>query len=175
VRYLEEAKSLGFPQAFFNLGCVYENGLLENKNLNEALMHYYKAGVKGDIQSRLKFAYQLMNQTSVVKDEYEDHYRMAHRWLDDIIHQIDLIENGGPGFTMLKTKYTTVQKAEALLYLGLMYEYGLGVVKNPRQSFNYYIDSSNFGYAAAKNKVGDCYFSGYGVKEDRKIAIGCYM
>jgi TPR repeat protein len=31
------------------------------------------------------------------------------------------------------------------------------------------------GYAAAKNKIGDCYFSGFGVKEDRKLAIGCYI
>lgn len=30
-------------------------------------MSYYKGGLKGDIQSRLKFAYQLMNQTSIMK------------------------------------------------------------------------------------------------------------
>jgi TPR repeat protein len=33
VRYLEEAKLLGFPQSFYNLGHVYENGLLGNRNL----------------------------------------------------------------------------------------------------------------------------------------------
>jgi TPR repeat protein len=31
------------------------------------------------------------------------------------------------------------------------------------------------GYGAAKNKIGDCYFSGFGVREDRKLAIGCYF
>ena len=30
------------------------------------------------------------------------------------------------------------------------------------------------GYASATNKIGDCYFSGFGVKQDRKLAIGCY-
>lgn len=31
------------------------------------------------------------------------------------------------------------------------------------------------GYSVAKNKVGDCYFSGYGVRQDIKLAIGCYL
>jgi hypothetical protein len=52
-----------------------------------------------------------MNQTSVVKDEYEEHYRMEHRWLNSIIHQIGLIEESGPGYAHLKTKYTSEQKA----------------------------------------------------------------
>ena len=30
-------------------------------------------------------------------------------------------------------------------------------------------------YSVAKHKIGDCYFSGFGVKEDRKLAIGCYV
>ena len=30
------------------------------------------------------------------------------------------------------------------------------------------------GYAPATNKIGDCYFSGFGVKQDRKLAVGCY-
>lgn len=33
-------------------------------------MNYYKGGLKGDLQSRLKFAYQLMNQTSIMKEQY---------------------------------------------------------------------------------------------------------
>ncbi len=55
-------------------------------------MNYYKGGLKGDLLSRLKFAYQLMNQTSIMKEQYEDHYRIAHRWLDSIIHKIDILE-----------------------------------------------------------------------------------
>jgi TPR repeat protein len=55
-----------------------------------------------------------------------------------------------------------------------MYEYGLGVEKNPKECFDYYTESSNYGYAPAKNKVGDCYFTGYGVKKDSRLAIGCY-
>jgi TPR repeat protein len=71
MKYLEEAKSLGFPQAYFNLGCLYESGMVGEREIREALNCYYQGGLKGDLQSRLKFAYQLMNQTSIVKDQYE--------------------------------------------------------------------------------------------------------
>jgi TPR repeat protein len=30
------------------------------------------------------------------------------------------------------------------------------------------------GNAAAKNKIGDCYYSGFGVSEDQKLAIKWY-
>jgi TPR repeat protein len=30
------------------------------------------------------------------------------------------------------------QKAEAVYYLGLMYEYGFGVDRSPKKAFNYY-------------------------------------
>lgn len=63
---------------------------MARKNPQEALMSFYKGGMKGDLQSRLKFAYQLMSQTSIMKDHYEDHYRMALRWLDSIVHRIDI-------------------------------------------------------------------------------------
>lgn len=33
MKYLEEAELLGFPQAYYNLGCVYESGLMGRKNL----------------------------------------------------------------------------------------------------------------------------------------------
>ncbi len=59
--------------------------------------------------------------------------------------------------------------------MGLMHEYAFGVEKSPKKAFNYFSQSSDLGYSAAKNKVGDCYFSGYGVRQDRRLAIGCYL
>jgi TPR repeat protein len=141
-------------------------------------MNYYKGGLKGDLQSRLKFTYQLMNQTSILKEHYVDHYRVAHKWMNSIIHQLhqlDRAEQSCSKGSQLKESHSPMQKAEALFYLGLMYEHGFGVERSHKQSFNYFTEASDLGYAAAKNKVGDCYFSGYGVREDRKLAIGCYL
>lgn len=60
----------GFSQSFYNLGCMYENGMLGRINSQQALLYFYNGGLKGDHYSRLKFAYQLMNQTSIMKEQY---------------------------------------------------------------------------------------------------------
>ena len=57
---------------------------------------------------------------------------------------------------------TSQQKAEAMFYLGLMYQFGFGVDKSKKKAFNYFLQSANLEHAAAKNKLGDCYFSGFG-------------
>jgi len=45
-----------------------------------------------------------------------------------------------------------------------MYEYGFGVDKSPKKAFYYYSSSADMEYPVAKNKIGDCYFSGFGVR-----------
>lgn len=80
-KYLEEAQMDGFPQAFYNLGCLHESGAAGRRDLEQALICFYNGGLKGDHMCRLKFAYQLINQTSIMKEEYEDHYRIAYAWL----------------------------------------------------------------------------------------------
>ena len=40
---------------------------------------------------------------------------------------------------------------------------------------NYFIESAELDHPAAKNKMGDCYFSGFGIRQDRKLAVGCYI
>lgn len=175
---------LGFPQAYFNVGHLYENGLLGRRNVQESLVKYYQGGMKGDIQSQLRFAYQLMNQTSIVKEKYQDHYKVAERWLDSIVYKKNTIQDRDlqqqqqydPSTSMsdIKPTHTAEQKAQALYYLGLMYENGFGVQKNKKKAFNYYSESDNLRYIPSKNKVGDCYYSGFGVKQDKKVAFGCY-
>lgn len=49
------------------MGCIYETGITGKKDDEEALMCYYHGGLKGDHQAKLKFAYHLMNQTSIYK------------------------------------------------------------------------------------------------------------
>ena len=108
-KYLEEAQLEGFPQAFYNLGCIYESGSIGKKDLEEALLCFYNGGLKGDHLCRLKFAYQLINQTSIMKEEYEDHYRIAYRWLENIVHKINISEENSSysGSSGIYNIYTT--------------------------------------------------------------------
>ena len=74
-----------------------------------------------------------------------------------------------------KNNKKKLQKGEALYYIGLFYEHGFGVEKSPKRAINYYLKASEVNYAPARNKMGDCYFSGYGISLNRELAIGCYL
>jgi len=54
-----------------------------------------------------------------------------------------------------------------MFYMGLFYEHGFGVEKSAKRAFNYFLQASELSYPPAKNKIGDCYFSGYAVPVNR--------
>ena len=67
ITYLEEAKEAGFSQAYYNLGSIFSKGLLSQKDSEKALAMFYEGSIKGDYKCKIKFAYELMNQTSIMK------------------------------------------------------------------------------------------------------------
>lgn len=67
IAYLEEAKEAGFSQAYYNLGSIFSKGLLSQKDSEKALTMFYEGSIKGDYKCKIKFAYELMNQTSIMK------------------------------------------------------------------------------------------------------------
>ena len=81
-----------------------------------------------------------MNQTSIEKEEFEDHYRLAQHWLEEVIQHLNAMEaeGGAPD----NVRRYEVEKAEAMFYLGLFYEHGFGVEKSPKRAFNYFLQSS---------------------------------
>lgn len=112
-----------------------------------------------------------MNQTSIMKEEYEDHYHLAIQWLESVVRKLTRFEE----MRHLEVEVTKLERSEALFYLGLFHEHGFGVEKSPKKSINYFIEASGLDFASAKNKIGDCYFSGFGLKQDRQLAVGCYL
>ena len=111
-----------------------------------------------------------MNQTSVHKEDYEEHYHLAVQWLDSVVRKLTLFNQ-----TVETDNILAEERGEALFYLGIFYENGFGVEKSPKTAVNYFLESSHLNYAAAKNKIGDCYFSGYGLELNRQLAVGCYL
>lgn len=88
IAYLEEAKEAGFSQAYYNLGIIFSKGLLSKKDTDLALKMFYEGSIKGDYKCKIKFAYELMNQTSIMKEEYEDHYHLAIQWLEGVVRKL---------------------------------------------------------------------------------------
>lgn len=65
---MTEAQEQGFSQAYYNLGMVYSKGLAGQRNSELALKMFYEGSLKGDYKCKIKFAYELMNQTSIMKE-----------------------------------------------------------------------------------------------------------
>ena len=88
MSYLQESSEAGFSEAFYNLGMVYSKGLVGQKRSEEALRMFYEGAVKKDFKCKVKFAYELMNQTSIMKEEYEDNYHLALQWLESVVRRL---------------------------------------------------------------------------------------
>ena len=56
--------------------------------------------------------------------------------------------------------------AEAQLFMGVLYRYGLAVEKNPQQSAYWYRRAAENGDVDAQNELGFFYELGWGVKQD---------
>jgi len=67
LAYLKEAEEQGFSQAYYNLGVIYSQGLLGEKQTELALNMFYEGSLRKDYKCKVKFAYELMNQTSILK------------------------------------------------------------------------------------------------------------
>lgn len=89
---------------------------------------FYQGGIRKDRKCKIRFAYELMNQTSIMKENYFDHYRLAIRWLESVINRLNIKEEAGLVDELDDNCIN--EKAEAYYYLGLMYEYGFGVERS---------------------------------------------
>lgn len=66
-----------------------------------------------------------MNQTSIQKEDFEDLYRLAQHWLEGVIQQLEVLGHSEADKSVIDK--SILEKAEAMLYVGLMYEHGFGV------------------------------------------------
>lgn len=65
-------------------------------------------------------------------------------------------------------------KALSYFYLGLIYKYGLGVVKDLYKSFEYYNKAANLGVDIALKSVADMYFLGEGTPASLEKGLKTY-
>lgn len=112
---------MGFGQAYYNLGLVYAHGITGQINPEEALHMFYEGSLKGDYQCKIMFAYELMNQTSVMKEDYTNHFSLAIQWLEEAINEIRVKQEEKGQSKQLRN-----DEGEALYYLGLFYMHGFG-------------------------------------------------
>ena len=63
---------------------------------------------------------------------------------------------------------------EALLFLGIAYEFGSGVDKDAFRAIEYYKRATDEGNIEALRRLGQCYANGTGVDKDLAFSFECY-
>ena len=100
------------------MGVVYSKGLIGQKNSELALKMFYEGSIKGDYKCKIQFAYELMDQTSIMKEEYEDHYHLAIHWLESVVRKLSIDEEN---ISTIPSEIIKAERGEALFYLGIFH------------------------------------------------------
>lgn len=64
---------------------------------------------------------------------------------------------------------------DAFYYIGYMYSNGIGVSKNNKEAFSFYMKSAELGHSMAQNNVGSFYYNGTYVNQSYKKALDWFV
>ena len=133
-KYYSEAAELGHPKAMVQLAGLYFNGLLGQRDEDQALIWYKKAADLGDKDALYQLG--LLSETGVgVKLDFAN----AKRYYE---------QSASKG------------NAKASLALARMYQYGLGVSQNYSEAFKLYKTLADEGNAYALYRLAMFYYDG---------------
>lgn len=148
IESLQQAVELGYAEAQFKLGYMYQYGLGVKTNYIKALELYKKAATQNYIAALCNIGYMYENGLGVRKNSVkavEWYFKGAN--LGDVTCQDNI---------------------------GIHYEEGDGIGKNYSKALEYYRKSADKGYAKAQYHLGCLYEEGKGVKKDISKAIEWY-
>ena len=131
------------------LGSLYENGLGVEIDHQKAFNFYTKASDQDNTSSHINLALMYFNGKLVDQD-----YLITYELLKKV-------ENRPDGNS-------------AQYLLGYMYQNGLGIKKDLKESLNWYTKAAEQGNAFAQNNLGVAYFNGNGVTKDYKQSVIWY-
>jgi len=138
----------GAIEAQYDLGWMYYKGLGIEKNIEQSLVWYKRAGEKGVLKAQLNLASIYLKGIEV-----KQNYIKASTWW---------------------LKAAMQGNAQAQSELGKMYESGLGVKQDYAEAMKWYRKAAEQGYASAQSNLGLMYDNGYGVKQDYAESMKWY-
>ena len=155
-RYFEKAASYGYVKALFNLAMCYEKGIGVSSDPIKALSIYKEAAYKGDLTSKLYYAYHSLRRASMDEEDFEGNLSESARF-------------------MLELTFVKPNLAEPYYYLGTLYENGFTVAQDYKSALNYYTKAASLGHPPSVNKIGDFYNSGSGgLLKSEELALKYY-
>lgn len=163
MEWYQQAAKENSAWAIRNIGLLYHNGLGVEKSYIKAREYYQQAceidknfgcsnneALEKDPFAQYGMAYAYYKGVDGVKQDY----RRAFEWFEKAANQ-----NIG----------------EAQNYLGVMYQYGLGVDKNPGKAVEWFRKAADQGNQYGQRNLADMYYNGEGVAKDFYIAAELYQ
>lgn len=182
VFWYEKAADRGDVMSMFNIGCIYDDGLIGT--YEEAIQWYEKAAAKGSVSAlhNLGFCYQRGHgvQTNYAKavEYYQksskkgvllSYYNMGLCYMHGDSHMEKDYNKAAICFNVASGG----GDVDATVYLGTFYQQGLGVEQNIRKAVELFETAALNGSWAATEALADMFSKGkYGVvKNTRKAQI----
>lgn len=147
IEYYKKSAEQGYIGALYNLGCTYASGEGVEKDLQKAIEYFEKASQDIRALYALGEIY-FEGKGPIPKDEVKG------------IEYFNLAAEKGDAY--------------AQNTLGLIYEQGKGVVRNPQIAFEYYEKAAEQDYVTAQINAGICYEYGQGVTKNLQKAFEWY-
>jgi uncharacterized protein len=136
------AAEAGYPEAEFDLGLLYAQGLGVRRDLSEAMRLYRAAAEKDNAQAQFALGQIYLRGWGTPRDEVD-----AIRW----IMMANSVETAGP-----PTDWVAVE--------------GYGVARDPRQAVYWYDRAARNGHPEAQFDLARLYAAGEGTKRDEEQA-----
>ena len=178
---LKKSESLGFCEAYANLGYCYQYASGVAKDIKKAIS-YYEEGAKrgsGYAYSRLGYLYRNGTEVDQDYDKALKYFKKAAEFGSvDGLEQIAIFsyyEYGVKKDYKNSLKYFRMAAKEnsgfACGKLGYMYYAGEGCKKDKKETFNFAKKGDALGDSYSKYLLGFCYAYGYGTKKDYKKSL----
>ena len=178
LKNLNRMAEQGNPEAQFNLGSIYENGIGAPQDTGEAVKWYRKA-----VESRHLEALKNL-QEMAEQGNSEAQFNLGSIYENGIGAPQDTGEAVKWYRKAVESRHTDALRnlnrmaqqghGDAQLTLVNMYENGIGVKKNYAEMIRWYRKLAEQGHADAQYKLGEVYEHGRGVQKDYTEAINWY-
>lgn len=149
IKYLNECIEANITEAYLNLGNIYLDGIVIEKDEKRAIEYYQKAADNGLYLAYHNIGRCYYNGLGVKTDE-----KKAFEYF-----QISATKGLSEGFYSL----------------ALCYHYGKGTKKNTKKAIEYYQKASDLNNPYAITNLGSMYLNGEGVKQDINKASELFL
>lgn len=174
ITWCERAAEARNIDAMFNLGMRYSDGVGVKRDPHQALKWFHRAAEAGNRDAMYFAAYSYMSGSGTKRD-----VQMAVNWYwkaaeaGNSLAMINLsqlpqdaVAAPTPQQTLKWLEAADIGDADAMHALGVCYEKGFGVERDPQKAFAWYHAAAKATHANAMYSLGGCYLAGVGVKPD---------